>query len=183
VLAGIVSGLAPAIQSSKPDLNETLKESGRGTSAGRSRQRVRSVLVVAELALALVLLTGAGLMVTGVKSLLSLRAVGDHQPGLLFVAYSSAPGARDRRTGWRGVAAGSGGERVYGAALLAGRERARQAHQSRRGGFGQAVADDCGSGWAYVAVMMSTRFVSPLTVLRFILITSTPLFRAAKILY
>jgi putative ABC transport system permease protein len=73
VLSGVVSGLAPAIQSSKPDLNETLKESGRGTSAGRSRQRVRSVLVVSELALALVLLIGAGLMVTGVKSLLAVR--------------------------------------------------------------------------------------------------------------
>jgi putative ABC transport system permease protein len=73
VLSGIVSGLAPAIQSSKPDLNETLKESGRGTSAGRARQRVRSILVVSELALALMLLTGAGLMVTGVKSLLSVR--------------------------------------------------------------------------------------------------------------
>jgi len=79
VLAGIVSGLAPAIQSSKPDLNETLKESGRGTSAGRSRQRVRSALVVAELALALVLLTGAGLMVTGVNSLLGVRQPYDPQ--------------------------------------------------------------------------------------------------------
>jgi putative ABC transport system permease protein len=79
VLAGIVSGLAPAIQSSKPDLNETLKESGRGTSAGRARQRVRSVLVVAELALALVLLTGAGLMVTGVNSLLAVRQPYDPQ--------------------------------------------------------------------------------------------------------
>ena len=73
VLSGIVSGLAPALQSSKPDLNGTLKESGRGTSAGRSRQRVRSVLVVTELALALVLLIGAGLMVTGVKSLLGVQ--------------------------------------------------------------------------------------------------------------
>src|ERR1017187_6608532 len=79
VLAGIVSGLAPAIQSSKPDLNETLKESGRGTSASRARQRVRSVLVVAELALALVLLTGAGLMVTGVNSLLAVRQPYDPQ--------------------------------------------------------------------------------------------------------
>jgi putative ABC transport system permease protein len=79
VVAGIVSGLAPAIQSSRPDLNETLKESGRGTSAGRSRQRVRSVLVVSELALALVLLTGAGLMVTGLKSLLGVRQPYDPQ--------------------------------------------------------------------------------------------------------
>ena len=79
VLSGIVSGLAPAIQSSKPDLNETLKESGRGTSAGRSRQRVRSVLVISELALALVLLIGAGLMVTGVKSLLAVQQPYDPQ--------------------------------------------------------------------------------------------------------
>jgi len=79
VLSGIISGLAPALQSSKPDLNETLKESGRGTSAGRSRQRVRSVLVVSELALALVLLIGAGLMVTGVKSLLAVRQPYDPQ--------------------------------------------------------------------------------------------------------
>ena len=79
LLSGIVSGLAPAIQSSRPDLNETLKESGRGTSAGRSRQRVRSVLVVSELALALVLLIGAGLMVTGVNSILSVRQPYDLQ--------------------------------------------------------------------------------------------------------
>ena len=79
VLSGIVSGLVPAIQSSRPDLNETLKESGRGTSAGRSRQRIRSVLVVSELALALVLLVGAGLMVTGVKSLLAVRQPYDPQ--------------------------------------------------------------------------------------------------------
>ncbi|HUE02099.1 MAG TPA: ABC transporter permease [Bryobacteraceae bacterium] len=79
VLSGIISGLAPAIQSSKPDLNETLKESGRGTSAGRSRQRIRSVLVVAELALALVLLVGAGLMVKGVNSLLGVQQFYDPQ--------------------------------------------------------------------------------------------------------
>jgi len=73
VASGIVSGLAPALQSSKPDLNETLKESGRGTSAGRSRQRVRSVLVVSELALSLVLLIGAGLMVKGTSALLAVN--------------------------------------------------------------------------------------------------------------
>ena len=60
VLTGIVFGLAPAIQSSRPDLNETLKEGGRGSTGGR--QSARSVLVVAEVALALVLLIGAGLM-------------------------------------------------------------------------------------------------------------------------
>ena len=79
VASGIIAGLAPALQTSKPDLNETLKESGRGTSASRSRQRIRSVLVVSELALALVLLVGAALMVTGVKTLLAVEQPYDPQ--------------------------------------------------------------------------------------------------------
>ncbi len=73
VLSGIISGLMPALQSSKPDLNETLKESGRGNSAGCSRQRMRGVLVVSELALALVLLIGAALMVKGTGALLAVN--------------------------------------------------------------------------------------------------------------
>ncbi|HKO98502.1 MAG TPA: ABC transporter permease [Pyrinomonadaceae bacterium] len=68
LLTGIVFGLAPAIQSSRPDLNEVLKEGGRST-AGGARQRLRSVLVAAEIAMAVVLLVGAGLMM---KSLLKL---------------------------------------------------------------------------------------------------------------
>ena len=98
VLSGIVSGLAPAIQSSRPDLNETLKESGRGTSAGRSRQRVRSVLVVSELALALVLLIGAGLMVTGVKSLLAVRQPYDPQHVLSIQVNLAESKYKDRQT-------------------------------------------------------------------------------------
>ena len=98
VLSGIVSGLAPAIQSSRPDLNETLKESGRGTSAGRSRQRVRSVLVVSELALALVLLIGAGLMVTGVKSLLAVRQPYDPQHVLSILINLPDSKYKDRQT-------------------------------------------------------------------------------------
>jgi putative ABC transport system permease protein len=98
VLSGIVSGLAPAIQSSRPDLNETLKEFGRGTSAGRSRQRVRSVLVVSELALALVLLIGAGLMVTGVKSLLAVRQRYDPQHVLSIQINLPETKYKDRQT-------------------------------------------------------------------------------------
>jgi len=76
LLAGIVSGIAPAWFGSRAALNETLKESGRGMSAGRSRQRLRSVLVAGQIVLALVLLVGAGLIAKG------SRLVADPAPQL-----------------------------------------------------------------------------------------------------
>jgi predicted permease len=60
VAASIVSGMAPALQSTRVDLNNTLKEGGRGSAGARS-QRVRSLLVISEVALALVAIIGAGL--------------------------------------------------------------------------------------------------------------------------
>ncbi len=72
VLTGIVFGLAPAWRMSRPDLNETLKDGGRSAGAGASRSRLRSGLVVAEVALALVLLICAGLLI---KSIVRLRNV------------------------------------------------------------------------------------------------------------
>ena len=65
---GLISGLVPALQSSKPNLNETLQEGGRGADSSH-RHRVRSVLVVAEVALTLVLLVGAGLLIKSFKNL------------------------------------------------------------------------------------------------------------------
>ena len=70
VLAGVISGLVPAFHSSKSDVHEELKEGGRGSTGGRERQRLRSIFVVAEVALSLILLVGAGLMVKGVRALL-----------------------------------------------------------------------------------------------------------------
>lgn len=60
---GILFGLAPALHATRPDLAGSMKEGGRGASAGGARQRVRGALVVTEMALAFLLLTGAGLLI------------------------------------------------------------------------------------------------------------------------
>ncbi len=59
---GIVFGLVPGLTSAKPELTESLKEGSRGSTSSRRRNRLRNGLVIAELALALVLLVGAGLL-------------------------------------------------------------------------------------------------------------------------
>jgi putative ABC transport system permease protein len=69
ILTGVAAGMAPALQASKPDLNESLKDGTKGSS-GSAGQQARRTLVVAEIALALALMVGAGLMV---KSFLNLR--------------------------------------------------------------------------------------------------------------
>jgi putative ABC transport system permease protein len=68
---GILVGLAPGLQARHVDLNNALKETARG-SDGRRSQRVRNALVVAELALAVVLLVGAGLMIRSVRNIAAL---------------------------------------------------------------------------------------------------------------
>ncbi len=69
---GLIFGIVPALTSGKPDLTESLKEGGRSSTTGRHRNRLRNSLVVAEVALALVLLTGAGLLI---KSFVRLQNV------------------------------------------------------------------------------------------------------------
>jgi putative ABC transport system permease protein len=73
VITGIVFGLVPALQTSKRDLHETLKEGSRGSSEGGSRGRFRAVLVVAEIGIALVLMTGAGLLMQSFSRLMQVN--------------------------------------------------------------------------------------------------------------
>jgi putative ABC transport system permease protein len=75
MLTGIIFGLLPAWTASRRHIAESLKEGGRSATAGGARQRLRSMFVVAELAIALVLLIGAGLLI---KTFWNLRSV---EPG------------------------------------------------------------------------------------------------------
>ncbi len=72
VVTGIVFGILPAWRASRPDLNQTLSDGGRSAGAASTRSPLRSALVVAEVALALVLLICAGLLI---KSVMLLRGV------------------------------------------------------------------------------------------------------------
>jgi putative ABC transport system permease protein len=72
VLTGVLFGLAPALQSAKTDVHEALKESARGAAGSWRQHRLRHLLVIAEIALSLVLLAGAGLLL---RSFLRLQSV------------------------------------------------------------------------------------------------------------
>jgi putative ABC transport system permease protein len=69
VITGLLFGLAPALQMSRSDTNESLKEGGRGTSGGVKSQRMRNLLVVSEVALALILVVGAALLIESFRRL------------------------------------------------------------------------------------------------------------------
>src|SRR5207302_277800 len=92
LLTGLLFGLAPALQSGRAQLVSALKEGGRGTSGGASLQRTRAALTVAEVALAVVLLAGSGLLM---RSFARLTAVDPgFQPSHVMVGMVSLPSAR-----------------------------------------------------------------------------------------
>ena len=72
VLTGVTFGLVPAFHSTRTDLTTALKDTGRSTTAGRSTQWIRNGLVIAEVALAVVLLVGAGLFVNSFARLMRI---------------------------------------------------------------------------------------------------------------
>src|SRR5262245_47439932 len=92
LVTGLVFGLAPGLAASKTDLNDALKESGRRAGVGRRDRRFRHALVVGEVALALILLVGAGLMI---QSFLRLRRVDPgFRPENVLAADISLPNSR-----------------------------------------------------------------------------------------
>jgi len=92
VVAGIMSGILPALQSSRLDVNSTLKEGGRSGAGGRGRHRLRNALVITQVTLATVLLIGAGLLTRGFRTLLDLNA--GFQPETLLTMRVNLPDTR-----------------------------------------------------------------------------------------
>jgi putative ABC transport system permease protein len=92
LLTGLLFGLLPAWSASRGDIAEALRENARTTTTGVSRSPLRSFLVTAELALALILLAGAGLLI---KGFLRLRSVDPgFNPANVITMYLQLPGTR-----------------------------------------------------------------------------------------
>ncbi len=94
LVTGVLFGLFPALQASRPDLNETLKEGGRSGGGASGRQRVRGALVIAEVALSVALLIGAGLLLRSFAKLQDVKP--GFEPGNLLTLRISLPRNRYR---------------------------------------------------------------------------------------
>jgi putative ABC transport system permease protein len=95
VVTGLFFGIAPALQSAHPDLVGSLKEGGRSATAGGRAQRLRSILVVAEVALAVILLVGAGLFTGSFVRLMQVDPGFDyHNVIALSVGLRRTPGQK-----------------------------------------------------------------------------------------
>jgi predicted permease len=92
LLASAAAGVVPALQTSRTDLNGVLKDGGKGSTAGSGRARLRDGLFVAEVAFALLLLTGAGLALTSLSRLLAVAP--GFAPEQVLTAQLALPRAR-----------------------------------------------------------------------------------------
>jgi len=88
----LLSGIAPAVQTARADLNESLKEGGRSGMSGVQSHRLRGLLVVSEVSLALVALIGAGLFVRGFQATRRINPGFDPNQVLLSQFYLSTSG-------------------------------------------------------------------------------------------
>jgi putative ABC transport system permease protein len=86
VVTGLVFGVLPALQSRNPELSATLRAGGRGTNSRHSANRTKRTIVVVELALAVVLLSGAGLLLRSFGRLMSVNP-GFHPDGVLTMKF------------------------------------------------------------------------------------------------
>ena len=92
ILSAVISGLAPALRLSRTSPNEALKEGGRSATGGLKHLRLQRLLVVSQVALALVLLIGAGLMLRSFESLMKVDA--GFEPKNVLTAYVSLPASK-----------------------------------------------------------------------------------------
>jgi putative ABC transport system permease protein len=90
LITGAVFGLIPGLQASKPDLQESLKEGTRSATGGLWAQKTRSLLVVSEIALAMLLLVGAGLLIRSFVSLQKTQ-LGFNAENLLTIGINASP--------------------------------------------------------------------------------------------
>lgn len=101
ILTSVGFGLAPALQASSLNIHDTLKEAGRGQSEGFRRNRLRTLLVISEFALALMLLIGAGLMIRTFAALQAVDAGFD--PHNVVSMVVSVSGSKEGDPGQRGI--------------------------------------------------------------------------------
>jgi putative ABC transport system permease protein len=156
LLTGVIFGLFPALQTSRADLNAILKESGARSGAGLRQSKARSLMVITEMALAIVLLIGAGLLIR------TFAALGSVDPGFdphnVLTMNTSLTGARFDQTAAISDMARQTIDRIQ--ALPGVEAVAASCYLPLEGGLGLGFqiegrpADDRqsqgGAGWAYV---------------------------------
>ena len=99
LLTGLLFGMVPAFQSTRGGISSTLKESGRGALTSRAGSRMRTTLVITEVALAVTLLAGAGLLIRSFSKLAAVDPGFPVQPALTFeLTLPETPLWRGRRS-------------------------------------------------------------------------------------